>query len=432
MRILLVHNFYGSSAPSGENSVVLEEAALLRAAGHEVIEHFTYSDSLLGCGRLRILQLGASVPWNPSALARLRQAVRRHDPDVMHVHNVFPLLSPAAFYAASRARTAVVATLHNYRTACANPAFMRDSRVCTECLDRQSTLPALRHGCYKDSHVASIPLASCIALHRRLRTYARCLDACIALTGFQRDLLVRAGLPAARIAVKPNCMPHAVPCLPMSSRERKAVFIGRLSAEKGTDVLLKAWDLWGAAAPALEVIGGGPDFESLRASAPHSASNIVFRGRLSREETFAALSRARMIVMPSLCFEAFPLAMRDALAFGVPVAASSLGAFRELIELNGAGRLFTPGDPASLLAEVSALWNDPAALNSMSLAARAAFEARYTPDANLTALTAIYTQAIAEKGRFLQTGERLKEPAAQPADSEDARYRVAAAGDPQP
>src|SRR5437660_7207898 len=98
MRILLVHNFYGSASPSGENRVVLEERDLLRASGYDVVEHFTHSDSIPGRGLLPVIGAGLGVPWNPAALNRLRQRIAQVEPDVMHVHNVFPLLSPSIFH----------------------------------------------------------------------------------------------------------------------------------------------------------------------------------------------------------------------------------------------------------------------------------------------------------------------------------------------
>jgi glycosyltransferase involved in cell wall biosynthesis len=398
MRILLVHNFYGSSAPSGENAVVLEEAQVLRKAGHEVIEHFVYSDSVRDRGLLRLLGAAAVVPWNQAALVRLRRVVRERTPDVMHVHNVFPLLSPAIFRAAAGTRTAVVNTLHNYRIACANAAFLRNRQVCTLCSDRRSVLPALRYGCYRNSRVATFPLAACIALHRGARAYARHVDAFVALTDFQRNILIRAGLPPERTYTKPNCMPAPVRCLPWDQRESKAAFIGRVSQEKGLDVLLKAWALWGPAAPRLEIIGGGPELDCLRNSIPNEIKDRVdFLGPKPLAETYTRLASARLLIIPSIWFEAFPLVLREALAFAVPVVASRLGAFLELVEPRDVGRLFTAGDPQSLFQTVVACWNDDPALQLMSVAARAEFEARYSPAANVTALASIYRRAMHHK-----------------------------------
>jgi len=191
MRILLLHNFYGSSAPSGENRVVMDERQLLRSAGHEVAEHFAYSDTIRDRGLLPVIGAGLFVPWNPWTRKEVRALIRRLDPDVMHVHNVFPLLSPSIFGAASGTRTAVVNTLHNYRTVCPAAVPLRNGLACTECIETGSVKPALRYGCYRNSRAATIPLAAGVALHRGLGTYVRDVDAFIALTRFQKSVLVR-------------------------------------------------------------------------------------------------------------------------------------------------------------------------------------------------------------------------------------------------
>ena len=396
MRILIVHNFYGSSAPSGENQVVQEERDLLRSAGYEVIEHFTYSDTVRDRGLFPIIRTALSVPWNQSAQAALRARIQELSPDVMHVHNVFPLLSPAAFGAAAGTRTAVVHTLHNYRTVCAGASVLRDNTVCTDCLDRRSVLPAVRRGCYRGSRLATLPIAASIALHRRLRTYATHVDALVAFTRFHQALFVKAGLPEQRIHVKPNCFPGVARCVPWDQRQRKAVFVGRVSREKGLHVLLEAWARWGEAAPALEIVGGGPDLEKLRAAVPvQNRENVVFLGLRPVEQTHTLLSQSRLMIVPSIWFEGgFPLVLREALAFGVPVIASRLGPLQEILGSDNVGRLFTPGDPDSLWQTVSSVWEDDAALREMSRNALQAAETRYSPAAHIAGLQEIYQCAM--------------------------------------
>lgn len=403
MRILLLHNFYGSSAPSGENRVVLEERDLLRDAGHQVIEHFADSDTVRGRGLLTSLRTALQVPWNRSARSRLRRRIQQLQPDILHVHNVFPLFSPAIFGAAAGSPTAVVHTLHNYRAFCPAALLLRDGRICTDCMDRHSVLPALRHGCYRNSRLSTLPLAACVALNRRLDTYSRHVQAFIALTGFQQAQLGKAGLPLDRIFVKPNCLPSMVLPLPWSQRDPKCIFVGRISREKGVQVLLDAWALWGAAAPRLDIVGDGPDLAALRGSLPPAlAGRISFCGRKSPAETQELLSRARLLIMPSICYEGFPLVFREAVAYGVPAVASRIGALPELIETRALGRLFDAGDSPGLHQVVSACWNDDAALRAMSGAAIAESRSSYSPQANLAALQSIYARALASKQRILR------------------------------
>ncbi len=409
MRILLVHNFYGSLSPSGENRVVLEERDLLRAAGHEIIEHFTYSDTIRDRGLFPMVSAGVFVPWNPFARKRLRVLVRELEPHIMHVHNVFPLLSPAILDTASRVRTAVVNTLHNYRTVCPASVPLRNGVACTRCVDTRSVGPALWHGCYRNSRLATIPLAASTAVHRRLDTYARHVDAFIALTAFQKSVLVHGGLPEERIYVKPNCLPSVPRLVPWCEREDKAVFLGRISTEKGLDILIEAWVRWGCNAPKLEIIGDGPEFERVRGLVPAaSADRIVFVGRKPAGEAQALLSTAKLLIVPSTWFEGFPLSLCEAFAFGVPVAASRFGTFEELVGSPGVGRLFTPGDAESLRETTSALWADEVALQRMSNAARHEFETRYTAQKSVAALQNIYKCAIdTKRARLHNVGKAI-------------------------
>jgi glycosyltransferase involved in cell wall biosynthesis len=231
------------------------------------------------------------------------------------------------------------------------------------------------------------------------------VDAFIALTKFQKSVLVRGGLPERRICVKPNCYPGSPQPAPWAEREDTAVFLGRISPEKGIDMLVEAWIRWGAAAPKLQVIGGGPDLERLRRRVPAS-SRVVFVGMKPADEAHALLSRAKLLIVPSTWFEGFPLVLCEAFAFGVPVAASRLGTFEELVEAPGVGRLFLPNDPEDLLKIVSELWEDKAALERMSLAAHREFETRYSAQASAAALQSIYERAIETKRARLHTRDQ--------------------------
>ncbi len=405
MRILLVHNFYGSSAPSGENRVVLEERDLLREAGHEVVEHFAYSDTVRDRGLLPLLRTAALVPWNRAARSRIARRIREVQPDIVHIHNVFPLFSPAIFGAAATGRAAVVHTLHNYRAFCPGALVLRDNRVCTDCVDRRSILPALRHGCYRKSRLATAPLAACVALHRALDTYRRHVDAFIALTEFQKEQMSKAGLPPERIFVKPNCLPSTVEPVPWEQREAKCVFVGRISREKGVRVLMDAWAAWGPSAPQLQIIGDGPELEELRSSVPAPiAGRVTFCGQKSPGDTQALLSRARVLIMPSIWYEGFPLVFREAVGYGVPVIASRIGALPELVEARGAGRLFEAGNAHGLQQAVSSLWEDDATLKVMSAAAANQARKHYSPQANLAVVQSVYTHALEHKS------ERLRVP----------------------
>jgi glycosyltransferase involved in cell wall biosynthesis len=314
----------------------------------------------------------------------------------MHVHNFFPLISPSVFYAAKGTDTATVFTLHNYRVVCAYAIPMRDGNICTECLDRRSVMRALKYCCYRGSLAATLPLAAMIALHRKLGTWKKQVDAMITLTGFQRDMLVNAGLPAENMYIKPHFYRDAPVSLPWSDRAAKAVYIGRLSAEKGPAVMIEAWKSLGKSAPQLEIIGDGPDMECLKDSIRGSEveQKIFFAGQLPFDEVQKRLASAKMLILPSLCFEGFPMVIREAFALGVSVIGSRIGSIPFIVAHGKNGVMFEPGDKEGLAGIISSFQDSDAGLADMAAAARQEFDSKYTAGANLDTLIAIYEAAI--------------------------------------
>ncbi len=399
MRVLLVHNYYRSSAPSGENVVFEAERDLLRGRGHDVVEFTRTNDALGDRPLLGPLRGALATPWNPFAVRAVRRAIERERPDVMHVHNTFPLLSPAIFRAARGTATATVVTLHNYRYFCASPVLTRDGLPCTLCLDRRSSLPAVRYGCYRGSRAATLPLAVMSALHRRLGTFAKDVDRVVALTAFAREMLVRAGLEADTIEVKPHFLASPPAVRPWAEREGEVLYLGRLGPEKGVRALVEAWAGWRDGAPRLDLVGSGPE----RGAIEEAIGRERLEGRvaLSAAVPFEAaqerLANARLLVLPSVCFEGFPLVIREAYAHGVPVAASRLGGLAELVRDGETGVLFEPGDPAGIRRTIAAAWADQARLAEMGRRARAEFDAKYTAEIGYRRLMEIYEHAIATR-----------------------------------
>lgn len=401
LKVLLCHNFYGLSAPSGENSVYLAEKELLLQNGHHVIEFIRYSDEIRKKGLRGLLQGALCTPWNPSAKVRLRRILQVEQPDVMHVHNTFPLLSPAVFHATRGLNTAVVFTLHNYRVFCAAGIPMRHGQPCTECLDKKSVLPAIKYGCYRYSRIATVPMALMIALHRKLRTWEKCVHAFIALTAFQKKRLAAAGLPEGRIHIKPHFYPTPPIVLPWHKREPKVVYIGRLGVEKGVHVLIDAWRQWGMTAPELEIVGDGPERALLEKQAADNklTAKVRFRGQLNFSEAQKILARSSLLVLPSLCFEGFPMVISEAFAMGVPVAASRLGSIPEIVADGMDGVLFCPGSTPDLYHKIETLWNKPWELADMSVHARNKYNSRFTGEKNYKMLMEIYKKALSFHNR---------------------------------
>jgi len=391
MKTLLVHNFYASATPSGENQVVEAEQKMLTVRGHAVRLFSRHSDEIRAQGALGKIKGALSTPWNPLVARRLQQQCEVFQPDVVHVHNTFPMISPAIFPAIGR-RAARVLTLHNYRLFCPAAIPMRNGKVCTQCLDTRSALPALRHGCYRDSRIATAPLALSVTLHRSLGTWTKEVDVFIALSNFQRALMIKAGLPKEKVHIKPNFYPGNPQVVPWIERAPCVVFVGRLTAEKGVANLLRAWQAWGPSAPELRLVGDGelrPDLERMAMGLP-----VRFLGQMRAERAQAEIARASLLVLPSECFEGFPMVVREAFAFGTPAAVSNLGPLPSIVPQGHSGVLFQPADAQSLLHEVRTAWHTPGLLERLGQGARAEFENKYTEDANYATLMDIYGQAI--------------------------------------
>lgn len=393
MKILLVHNHYGSGAPSGENQVVAVEKELLERRGHSVGSYFRFSDQIRSEGHLGAVRGGLVTPWNPFTVRRIREVLDRVKPDVVHVHNTFPLISPSVFSGVG-SRAARVLTLHNYRLFCPAALPIRNGNVCIECLEKRSVWPAVRYGCYRDSRAATLPLAVSVALHRWLGTWQREVDAFIALSDFQRDLMVEAGLPRDKVHVKPNFYPGDPPVVPWASRDDCIVYVGRLSPEKGLRTLAKVWRRWGSTAPELRIVGDGELRRELEVSL--DGLNVRFYGQLAGAEAQEQIARAKLVVLPSEWFEGFPMVIREAFALGTGVAVSDIGPLPSIVRYGRAGLVFRPGDIESIHRTISDAWAEQDRMEVLAQAARREFEDKYTEEQNYLMLMNIYERARAQ------------------------------------
>jgi len=382
VRVLVAHNAYQQRG--GEDSVVDDEVALLRSRGAEVEVLRVHNDAIDGMGRVALL--GRTL-WSRPAAAEMRARCQRFRPDVVHVHNSFPLMSPAIHWAAQAAGVPVVQTLHNFRLLCPQAMLLRDGKVCEDCVGRLPWRGALR-GCYRGSKAQSTVLAGMLALHRGLGTWQRRVNRFIALNDFCRAKFVEGGLPAERVVVKPNFVD--LPAPPEQAREG-LLFVGRLSPEKGLDVLAAAARLAGQP---VRVVGSGP-MEAALAAEPA----LQLMGPQPMPQVLAQMQRARALVMPSVWYENFPRTLVEAWASGLPVIASRLGAMADLIEDGVTGLLFEAGNAQALADRLRWAQAHPEALAAMGQRARQHYEAHYTADINHAELLAVYGAAVAEGPR---------------------------------
>ena len=378
VRILLLHSRYLSGEISGENRVVADETQLLREAGHDVLAWTPSPTELSGPGRART---GVGAVWSSAAAREVRRLVRLQRTEIVHCHNLFPMLSPAVLPAASSEGAAVLMTLHNYRLLCLPATFLRDGRRCEDCLGRLPWRGVL-HRCYRDSLAASGALAGSLGLHRALRTFDH-VRLFLAVSEFVRDKYVEAGFRGDRIVSKPNFVP-AVP-----RREGPGeyfLFLGRLSPEKGLATLLEAW----RQVPArLVVAGDGPE----RALLCEATPGVEYRGNLPAAELPALLARARALLLPSRSFEGAPRVVLEAYAAGVPVLASRVGGLPALIEDGESGLLVTPRDVEAWHSAIEQLRDDDAA-ERMGERAWLLWRERFSPEQGLQNLEAAYRASL--------------------------------------
>lgn len=393
MKILVVHNSYQQRG--GEDAVREAEMALLRDAGHQVVEYLRSNEEIRGYSFARELTLAWRTTWSRRSYGELREILFREGPDLVHFHNTFPLISPSAYYACADAGVPVVQTLHNYRLLCPGANFLRDGRVCEACLGRSVPWPGVVHGCYRGSRAATACVATMLGVHKTLRTWDDKVNTFIALTEFARQKHIAGGLPADRIVVKPNFLSRDP--TPKIGQGNYALYIGRLSEEKGVHVLLDAWSRLGTAVP-LRLAGNGPLAGELAGQISRQGlKSISLLGTLPNGEVIRQLHGARCLIVPSVCFEAFPLSILEAFACGVPVIAAGHGGAGEIVRDGATGWHVPPGDHASLAAKVEWAWQHPDTMHEMGRAARAEFEAKYTAGQNCRRLLEIYEQALSRE-----------------------------------
>ncbi|MEV0320204.1 glycosyltransferase family 4 protein [Streptomyces sp. NPDC050658] len=401
MHVLVVHNRYSSSQPSGENVVVDQEAGLLRAAGHRVEMFERRSDDIAGRSLPRKAAVPLLVPWNPAVRKELAARLRADRPDVVHIHNVFPLLSPAVLAACADEGVPAVATLHNYTQVCPPGTLHRDGRACTECVGSKASLPAVRHGCYRNSRLATVPLAVSQTVNRR-RWWSG-VERFFCISGAQRDVLVRSGMPPERLVVKHNFVPE--PGVARVGTGEQLLFLGRLAEAKGLRLLMAAWDVVaadGGLGVPLVLAGAGP-LESEVAAWAAGRDDVRHVGLLDPAEVRQAVARSVAVVAPSMALETFGLVVAEAMAAGVPSVAAGHGAFVELVEDEVTGLLHRPGDHASLASCLRRITTDPARNAELGRAARRRYEQNFSPVVGLRRLEDEYRRVIADRAESTES-----------------------------
>ncbi len=375
-KILAVHNFY--QQPGGEDRVFEAESELFGRRGHAVVRHEAHNASIGNS-----FAAGFSATWNHSSYRSLRTLAQANKPEVAHFHNTFPLISPAGYYALHAEGVPVVQKLSNFRLLCPGANLLRDGAPCESCIEQRSLLPALVHRCYRDSFAATGAVAAMLTAHRTAGTWQRMVDVYIALSEFARKKYIEGGLPAERIVVKPNFVRDDPG--PGSGGGGYALYVGRLSEEKGIRLLAQAWDRL-PDIPLL-VAGDGP---LVNTAWP---AGVTWLGTQPRDQVLALMQNARVLIFPSICYECAPGTIIEAFACGLPVIASNLGSIPEFVEHRRSGLMFRSGDADDLARQVRWAFENTAELLPMRAAARREYEQKYTAERGYRMLLDVYAMA---------------------------------------
>ncbi len=368
---------------------------MLESKGHKVALIEVSNDDIAGItGKINA---AISAIYSPASKQRVSAAIARLSPDVVHVHNFFPLLSPSVYDACHNAGVPVVQTLHNYRLGCPNAMLFRQGMACEDCLGKKIPWPGILHGCYRGSRAQSAAVATMLAVNHIRGTWHKGVDAYIALTAFQKEKLVQAGLPREKIYIKPNYVSDPQPLDRTKALGEYALFVGRISPEKGITTLINAYVENSLHIP-LKIAGTGPLLEALQARVrAKGLQNVIkFLGQQDKSAVLQLMRHAKFLIFPSVWYETFGLSAIEAFASSLPVVASRLGTMAEIVEDGVTGLHFQAGSSTDLANKMRWAYKHPEEMICMGQNARRAYEARYTPKNNYQQLMAIY-QAVIDK-----------------------------------
>ena len=392
MKILQVHNKYQN--PGGEAVVVASEYDLLTQHGDDVYQWIVHNDVIKNAGGLDKAKIALNSIWSSKSQQDITKIINEFKPDVVHVHNTMPLLSPAIYSACHKAGVAVVQTLHNFRTICPGSPLYRDGKVCEDCVGKSIPYPGMIHGCFRESKAQSAVAVANLSFNRFRGTYRNDIDVYVALTEFARGKFISGGLPADKIMVKPNFVTADIEVGQHDGGY--ALFVGRLVPHKGIQAMVDAWRKLDTPIP-LKVLGGGPLDTLLKEDVPEG---IEFLGFVPREEVMGLMQNASLLLFPSEWYEGFPMTITEAFATGLPVLAGGLGGPAEIVRDGESGWHFTPGDSTEMAQKLQEIWADPDELKRRGQMARQQFDDYYTPSKNYEIMMDIYQTAI---NRFKQS-----------------------------
>lgn len=387
MRILLIHNYYQQRG--GEELAFENEISILKAGGHDVESVIFKNETSSGFAG----KSGAAIfaVYNFISAKKLKKVIRFFKPDVIHIHNMFFVASPSLLFVAGKLRIPVIVTLHNYRLICCNAVLLRDNKVCELCVNKSLPLHGIRYKCYRRSAIQSAWMTGITGVHKLLKTWEHKVTAYIVLTEFARKKLLHSSLGASQeqMVIKPNFVFD--PGDGKFPREDFFLFAGRISPEKGIESLIEAFT--GLNEYKLMIAGDGPDKDRLQEKYKHN-TNIIFAGKINREELLGILKRCKALIVPSLWYEMLPFIIIEAFATGTPVLASKLGSMQEMISDGYNGIHFIAGDISDMRNKIISFAAKADQNYNMYQNARKTYLDKYHPDQHYQSIINIYKGAI--------------------------------------
>ncbi|MEW8027998.1 MAG: glycosyltransferase family 4 protein [Candidatus Thiodiazotropha sp.] len=377
-KILLVHNRYQQQG--GEDSVVDEEMKMLEAHGHNVK---LYTRNNTDIDHLDRTLLFVSAIWSKRTIRDLEQIISVEKPDIIHIHNTFPLISPSVYWVAKKHNIPTIQTIHNFRLSCIQAMYIRNMKVCEDCLKKGPWRGAIRK-CYRGSILASVSSAMIIQFHRIIGTYQNKIDTYIALNEFCKQKLIEMGLPKDKIKIKPNfvTLEHAK----RQIRDGNPLYVGRLSEEKGISVLANS--IKSIPNQVFDIVGDGPDKKILQ-----RLSNVRLLGKMDQAGVYRLMQKTPFLIMPSVWYENMPRTLVESYGNATPIIASRIGALGELITHMRTGLLFECGSVDDLSDSILWALQNPDEMNKMGYEAHTDFIMKYTDKVNYRLLMEIYNNA---------------------------------------
>ncbi|MGB9824909.1 MAG: glycosyltransferase family 4 protein [Candidatus Hydrothermia bacterium] len=395
MNILIIHNFHRPGAPSGDDVVVKQELELLKEHGHNVFLLSKENKDFENFSIFRKLKTFWELDYSRDSYEEVLNFLRSKKIDVVHIHNIFPLWTPAVYFACKDAGVPVVHTLHDFRFFCANAFLFRSGEICDLCFKKSSHY-AIYYRCFKGSLAGSFFVSRYLKKVKSRKIY-QMADKYIALTEFAKKKYLDFGIPERKIAIKPNFIPFTDFNPNFSSKESYFSYVGRISEEKGILTLIEALRYLEGRGLQVKIAGAGPLEKELTSSISGvKGIDVEFLGFLPREKVFEIIAKSRALIFPSICSESFPTSILEAFSAGTPVIASNFGAMSHVISDHRTGLLFEKGNPYDLAEKILYLANNPDKAIEMGKNARKEYLEKYTPEVNYNTLMKIYEEVIRE------------------------------------